>query len=245
MKLLEADALSFEGDLKEIVYIDLKLINVPSFDVRFHRSESFISRLAEDIELESFPTPIIVRRLGSRFDPIDGYTRVLAYRKLGRSNIPAIIVSLEDDVEACWKRLKLGINHHDIDAMGVANALLWLRKKGVRQKDIASRMKWSKGYVSKLVKIARRLPDVDRVRLSKGEITIAQAYSFVSGEPYSPALDEEKSFTRKLKCEICGEEKEEQAVSRLKVCWDCQSFLLRSVRKRAKQTQLDEAQKKL
>lgn len=231
---------------EKIEWIPINLIDHPSFDVRFLRSEAFANRLVEDIEREDKPIPLILRlKSDNRYECLEGETRLVGYRRRGYEKVPAIVYRNVTDEDAIILSIKYNTNRRNLPPASLAKAFLELRRKGLKQRDIVARFngQYSKSYISKLCKIARKLNEEDMLRLERGELTVEQCYSYVSDRPYSPHSDiDAYSRFSKLKCESCGEKFDRFNLYR--VCYECLDSLRKARKSVAKRRQkrLDDSQ---
>lgn len=210
---------------RRIRYIPIDLIDLPKIDVRSFRNPSRIEPLLRDFEDEEPIIPLTLRaKPNGRYECLDGARRLEALKRLGYKEASATIIE-KNDVDAVFTSLILGLHRNGLDALGVCEALKHLCDTAkIRQKEIASRLCWSKGYVSKLIRIARYLDDDNKLLLAKGEMSIPEAYSKVSiNRDYKGDVLNIPPKTEK--CSICNNLFSESDIEKVKICFDCKRLL--------------------
>lgn len=76
--------------------IALDLIDASPFQVR-QLDKAQVLELAANLRENPLATPIVVRRVGDRFELVSGHHRLEAFRLLRREKIPAIAVNMDDE----------------------------------------------------------------------------------------------------------------------------------------------------
>jgi len=205
----------------------LDLIDVSPFDVRFYRSMTFFKTLCEDIEKEGVLVKPIVQELpNGRYRVLDGVTRVLALRKLGRKTVVTDVVPANpDERESLIQSLKVNLRRASQDPVGVSESFQRLIALGMTQKQIAQRFGFSKGHVSKLVSIAN-LSTAQKLDLAHGRMSIPQAYALVKTRR-NPDLMRELKI--KQKCTVCNSACDYGEIELLQLCGECRSILTRAL----------------
>lgn len=110
----------------DIRQIPLELIDVSSFNTRKNLGaggeDASLDDLAASIREVGLLNPVQVRaRADSRYELISGQRRLLAFRKLGRSDIAATVVDV-DDAQALSVSLVENVQRSDMDPLDKARA---------------------------------------------------------------------------------------------------------------------------
>lgn len=85
------------AESRDATLIPIDLIDPSPYQRRGTLDSEHVDNLAAMIKEQGLVTPIVVRRLpGGRFEHVTGHTRTEAFRRLGRSEIPAIIRDMSD-----------------------------------------------------------------------------------------------------------------------------------------------------
>ena len=142
--------------------------------------EDTIKELAESIEKNGLLQPIVVRPMdGGKYQIIAGERRYRAFKKLGRTMIPAIVRDYEDE-EVDKLQLVENVQREDLNPYDEAIAYLKLKEKyGLKQDDIAKAVGKSRPYISNMTRLLS-LEDEILEMLKKGEITVSHAKLILS-----------------------------------------------------------------
>lgn len=216
---------------KKLLRVPVDMIDEPEQDLRGYRGSAFSDVLRKDLEIEGLLAPVIVRSLqNGRFQLVDGKSRLDQLRLLGETRIDAVVLFDCSDQDALIYGLKLNVKRKAHDPMGLARCFRVLHDRfKMRVVDIAVRFGFSKGHVSKLLKLNKLAPEL-QTALSTGEITIQQAYdSLVHG-----SLDFDRK-NRSCVCEGCGAEVDISEVEDVRLCYRCRATLVDMARKRREQ----------
>lgn len=87
------DLRAHQGEPQELA---LTLIDDSPFQVRTI-SDQDVRELADNLAVNPLATPVVVRKIGERYELIAGHRRTRAYALLGRTTIPAVVRDLDDD----------------------------------------------------------------------------------------------------------------------------------------------------
>jgi len=108
-------------------YLLLDQIDVGLSNVRKTNLQKGIDELASSIKEIGIQQPVVVIKKGDRYELIVGQRRYLACKKLGLSEIPALITNVKSDTEAIVRSFSENIHRLDLDyrdKMQVANELV-------------------------------------------------------------------------------------------------------------------------
>lgn len=166
----------------QIVEIALKDIVPSPYQPRETITSGLVSSLAESIRAVGLQTPIHVRKVGGRFELIAGHCRVAAFRSLGRSQIPAIIVEATD-AEAAVAVLVDNVDRVDLNPMEVARSVerLVTTVFGGDEKAAAERLGKSVVFVRDRRALVT-LPVKIQALLIDGKLTLANGVSLAKVE---------------------------------------------------------------
>jgi len=206
------------ADNKDTKLFEVDLALIDESDT--FRDETFDESLGRDLELEGLLSFPIVRRSPlnpSRFEIVDGHSRIRELRRLGESKVLCHVVDV-DDVDAIFIGLKMNLKRKSCNPMWLARKVdvLHTRYK-MRLKDIASRLGFSKSYISKCNSF-NKLPIEVQDALAHGQITVDEAYALVSSSRRIPDVDV-SVHTRA--CDGCGRVAPSQDVRELRLCVYC------------------------
>ncbi|MCX8016540.1 MAG: ParB/RepB/Spo0J family partition protein [Rhodocyclaceae bacterium] len=119
-----------------------------------------VDALAENLRHNPLATPIVVRKLeNGHFEVIAGRHRVQAYRILGRTQIEAVVVDLDDDASARALVFDNLIRPELSDYERYAGIAELRRRFGWSYSQIADETGLSKGWISALMQFDRLAPE--------------------------------------------------------------------------------------
>ena len=169
-----------EKSKNELMDIDMAMVVPTEAQPRQSFKEDTIKELAESIEKNGLLQPIVVRPMeNGKYQIIAGERRYRAFKKLGRTMIPAIVRDYEDE-EVDKLQLVENVQREDLNPYDEAIAYLKLKEKyGLKQEDIAKAVGKSRPYISNMTRLLS-LEDEILEMLKNGEITVSHAKLILS-----------------------------------------------------------------
>lgn len=117
--------LGSDDDAESTNLIDIGQIRFNSEQPRRHFNEQALSELAESIDKRGVLEPVLVRRQGSGFELIAGERRTRAAQQAGLTQIPAVILAVDDDA-ALEISIMENLQREDLNAVEETEAVLRL-----------------------------------------------------------------------------------------------------------------------
>jgi ParB family chromosome partitioning protein len=112
-----------------------------------------LDELAASIEAHGLLQPVLVRRIGDRFELIAGHRRLEALRRLGWAEAPAIVRAADVD-QAYVLTLVENLQRADLRPTEEAAALeILVRERGWTTRQVAAAINRSQAYVSKRLRV--------------------------------------------------------------------------------------------
>lgn len=178
------------------------------FQPRREFSESEIASLAESLREHDMLQPVLVRRIGDRFQLISGERRLRAAIKAGWSTVPARVREADDRLVA---ELAIVENLQRKDLNPIEKAMSFKRyldEHHCTQEDLAQRLKIDRSTIANLMRLLE-LPAGVLEALRNGDITAGHARALL------PLGDEseQNEFCRRIQSEGMSVRNTEQAVS--------------------------------
>ena len=169
-----------EKSKNELMDIDMAMVVPTEAQPRQSFKEDTIKELAESIEKNGLLQPIVVRPMdGGKYQIIAGERRYRAFKKLGRTMIPAIVRDYEDE-EVDKLQLVENVQREDLNPYDEAIAYLKLKEKyGLKQDDIAKAVGKSRPYISNMTRLLSLEEEILEM-LKNGEITVSHAKLILS-----------------------------------------------------------------
>lgn len=136
--------------------------------------EEAIRGLARSIEQSGLMQPIVVRQAPGGYELVAGERRWRAFQSLGRTEIPAIIRSIDDRTAAEWAMIE-NLQREDLDPIERADGIATLIDRfAVSQTEVATQLGIDRATVSNLLRLRDADPDT-RAAIQEGLITQGHA----------------------------------------------------------------------
>lgn len=130
-----------------------------------------LERLADSIRQHGVLQPIVVRKVGERYEILVGERRWRASRAAGQETIPAVVADVDGDDRLAIALVE-NIQRHDLNAIELAHAFRALGDQGLTQEEIGKRVSLERSTVSnhlRLLELPRSFQeDVEEGRMSAG-----------------------------------------------------------------------------
>ncbi len=175
-----ASGVAIEPPLK-VVDVDPKAVEANPEQPRKTFDEQELEMLKTSISQEGLLQPVLVRRVGERFQLIAGERRLRAAQELDLQSIPAIVTELEDD-RLLEVALIENLQREDLNPVEVARAYQQLmRVKGWTQEALARSLGVSRSGVANTLRVLELPQDMQRA-LVRQHITMGHAKVLLSVE---------------------------------------------------------------
>lgn len=158
---------------------DLVELNVESIDPgveqpRHDFNETKLAELAQSIEANGVIQPIVVRRVGDRFQIIAGERRWRAAKKAGLKRIPSVVRDVPEEGVLELSLIE-NIQRQELNAIEEANAYRKLQEQlGITQEAVALRVGKDRSSVANSLRLLR-LPDHVQRLLEDGKLSMGHA----------------------------------------------------------------------
>jgi ParB family transcriptional regulator, chromosome partitioning protein len=150
--------------------IQLDKIDPNPWQPRREFGEAELEDLIRSIQLHGVLQPIILRRLGDRFQLIAGERRWRASQELGTGSISAVVVTATDREMLEWSIVE-NAQRADLNPIETAMAFRRLMTEfSLTQEDVAERVGQSRSHVANTLRLLD-LPDEIKDLVSRGTIT--------------------------------------------------------------------------
>ena len=127
--------------------------------------------LAASIRVHGVLQPVVVRRVGERYELVVGERRWRASRAAGLDSVPAVVAEL-DSRDRLELALVENVQRHDLNPMELAEALRGLSETGASQEEIGRRVGLERSTVANQLRLLELAPnyqaDVEAGRLAMG-----------------------------------------------------------------------------
>ncbi|MBQ4253477.1 MAG: ParB/RepB/Spo0J family partition protein [Erysipelotrichaceae bacterium] len=164
---------SADGSNRKVM-ININDIMVNPYQMRKDFDEVKLNELAQSISQHGVFTPVLVRKVGDSYQLITGERRLRASRIAGLTEIPAIIMDL-DDLQVSEVTLLENIQRSDLNAIEEASGYRALiQQHGYTQEDLARRIGKSREHIANSMRLLRLPEEIQKMvsdhRLSMGHV---------------------------------------------------------------------------
>jgi ParB family transcriptional regulator, chromosome partitioning protein len=160
---------------------------------RTHFDEASLTRLVDSIRSHGVVQPILVRRVGARFELVAGERRWRAARMAGLLNIPAVVKEIPDE-DLLEIALIENIQREDLNPIEEAQAYKKLIEGvGLTQEALAERIGRDRSYITNYIRLLR-LPDDLQQLVKEKRLSTGHARSLLA----LPHVDQQRRAARQV-----------------------------------------------
>jgi ParB family chromosome partitioning protein len=135
--------------------VDIDLIEPSPFQPRTHFREEALAELAQSIQVSGIIQPLVLRRVGSRFQLLAGERRWRAAQRAGLSRVPAVIREVSDEA-ALEITLVENIQREDLNPIEEARAFERLTNEfHLTQEDVAAKTGKDRATIGNATRLLR------------------------------------------------------------------------------------------
>jgi ParB family chromosome partitioning protein len=164
------------------VDVDIDRLAPNDFQPRAQVDDAHLRELAQSIKANGVIQPIVVRRLGDRFQIIAGERRWRAAKLAGLLRVPIAVREVAPGQEQSLLEMALVENIQREDLNPIEEALAYRRLADdfhLKQEDIASAVGKDRASVANYLRLLR-LPDEVRSEVASGRLSMGHARSLLS-----------------------------------------------------------------
>ncbi len=161
---------------------DIDRLSPNDFQPRASVDDARLAELAQSIKANGVIQPIVVRRVGDRFQIIAGERRWRAAKLAGLVRVPVAVKEFTPGHEKSLLEMALIENIQREDLNPIEEALAYRRladEFNLRQEDIASAVGKDRATVANHIRLLR-LPDEVRAELASGQLAMGHARALLS-----------------------------------------------------------------
>lgn len=152
-------------DTMEIIYIPITDISPNPFQPRKVFNKENLDELANNIKDYGVLQPVTVRMIGTRYELVAGERRLRASKLAGLTNIPSIVVNINDQQSAILAIIenlqRQNLNYIE-EALGFQNLI---KDYGFTQEELANKIGKSQSTIANKLRILKLSPDVQKILL--------------------------------------------------------------------------------
>jgi ParB family chromosome partitioning protein len=159
---------------EELLEIDTDLIEPSPAQPRTHFDEGKLEELAQSIRSNGVVQPLLLRRMGARYQLVAGERRWRAAQRAGLRRVPAVIRDIPDE-----KLLELAlienIQRQELNAIEEAHAYRRLIETlGLTQESVAQRVGRDRSFITNYLRLLRLPEDVQQL-VEQEKLTMGHA----------------------------------------------------------------------
>lgn len=155
---------------KEILNINVDLIVPNRFQPRLTFDEVALNELANSIKEHGILQPLVLRKLGDKYEIIAGERRYKASTLIGLKEVPAIVIEV-DDKKSSELAVVENIQRKELSALEEANSYKKLLDMGqLTQEELANKMGKTQSTIANKLRLLNLCPEVQNSIL-KNEIS--------------------------------------------------------------------------
>lgn len=176
--------------------VPIRQIESNPYQPRTEFDEVELESLCESLQTHGLLQPVVVRKVGDRYQLIAGERRLRAASKAGWTEVPVQVIEA-DDRELAELAIVENLHRKDLNALEKAASFQrYLEQYGCTQEELASRLKLDRSTIANLIRLLE-LPDSVQQSLREGKITQGHARSLL------PLGDEREQveFCRRIQAE--------------------------------------------
>ncbi len=140
---------NFEKEIREIFLDDI----IPNrFQPRLNFDEKSLMELSDSIKQHGIIQPLVLRKLGDKYEIIAGERRYKASQIAGLTKVPAIITDLDDNSSAEVAIVE-NLHRKEMSALEEAKSFKKLLERGITQEQLGIRLGKSQSYIANKLRL--------------------------------------------------------------------------------------------
>jgi ParB family transcriptional regulator, chromosome partitioning protein len=167
-----------------LVQVDIDLIDPSPFQPRTRFGEEALEELSRSIRVSGIVQPLVVRRIGHRYQLIAGERRWRAAQRAAMSRVPAVVRDVRDEM-ALEMTLVENLQREDLNPIEQARAFQRLTEEfHLTQEEVAERTGKDRATIANCVRLLR-LEEAIQDLLEEGRLTAGHGRALLAiAEPH-------------------------------------------------------------
>jgi len=178
-----------------LLQVDIDLIDPSPFQPRTRFREEALDELARSIRASGIVQPLVVRRIGQRYQLIAGERRWRAAQRAALSRVPAVVRDVRDDV-ALEMTLVENLQREDLNPIEQARAFQRLVDEfHLTQEEVAERTGKDRATIANSVRLLRLEESIQEL-LEEGRLSAGHGRALLAVEDAKERLDLARRIAR-------------------------------------------------
>ena len=178
-----------------LLQVDIDLIDPSPFQPRTRFREEALEELARSIRASGIVQPLVVRRIGQRYQLIAGERRWRAAQRAALSRVPAVVRDVRDDV-ALEMTLVENLQREDLNPIEQARAFQRLVDEfHLTQEEVAERTGKDRATIANSVRLLRLEESIQEL-LEEGRLSAGHGRALLAVEDAKERLDLARRIAR-------------------------------------------------
>jgi len=178
-----------------LLQVDIDLIDPSPFQPRTRFREEALDELARSIRASGIVQPLVVRRIGQRYQLIAGERRWRAAQRAALSRVPAVVRDVRDDV-ALEMTLVENLQREDLNPIEQARAFQRLVDEfHLTQEEVAERTGKDRATIANSVRLLRLEESIQEL-LEEGRLSAGHGRALLAVDDAKERLDLARRIAR-------------------------------------------------
>ena len=179
--LISQDLKESVSETERVMELEINSIEPNPFQPRTHFDENQLRELAESIRKNGVIQPVVVRRVGDRYQLIMGERRLRGSKLAGKTTIPAIVRSISDKQSLSFALME-NLQREDLNPVEEGRGYKALKDEfGFSVKEIAQYLGKDRTTVSNMIRLLA-LPEEVLLLIENGKLKAGHARAILSIE---------------------------------------------------------------
>lgn len=170
-----------EESKKDLIYLPVEKINPSRYQPRAEIAPQELEELVSSIKEKGIIQPILVRKLGERYEIVAGNRRLCAAKLLGIKELPAVVKEISDQDTLIYALVE-NIQRKDLNPLEEAEGFKKLHENfGLTYEEIAKLVGKDKTSIANTLRLLKLPPEI-QAAVKKGLISRSQARTILGVE---------------------------------------------------------------
>lgn len=163
----------------DVLQVEVGLVVPSPFQARKHIADSELQALSESIRASGVLQPLLVRKVGDKFELVAGERRWRAAQLAGQTKVPVVVRQVTDEESLVFGLIE-NLQREDLNAIEKAKGFKHVMEKvGATQEEVARRVAMDRSTVANFLRLLD-LPEAIQAHVSRGTLSMGHARCLLS-----------------------------------------------------------------